>query len=118
MFSTSDLRWEAFEALENIWFVQSVEETERTDRTLSLRLYIRPGLFIQSFLGERSNTLYFSLIDGQQRIFGIDRVGDQWHQHPFAEPTRHEPLIEPMEPKPLLRFLAKVEELLLQEDLL
>lgn len=52
MYSAADLRLEAQEALERVWFVQSLEETERTDFALSLRLYIRPDLFIQAFLGE------------------------------------------------------------------
>ncbi len=38
MNSTTDLRRQAQGALERVWFVQSVEETERTDRTLSLLL--------------------------------------------------------------------------------
>ncbi len=52
MNSTTDLRRQAQDALERVWFVQSVEETERTDRTLSLRLHIRSGLFVQVFFGE------------------------------------------------------------------
>ena len=46
MYSTIELRLEAQEALERVWFVQSLEETERTDLTLSLRLHIRPALFV------------------------------------------------------------------------
>jgi hypothetical protein len=44
----TDLLSEAQEALEKVWFVQSVEETERTDNTLSLRLFIRADLFVQT----------------------------------------------------------------------
>jgi hypothetical protein len=36
----------AAEALDRIWFIQSLKEVERTDSTLSLRLHIRPGLFV------------------------------------------------------------------------
>lgn len=42
-----ELREEAEEGVEKTWFIQSLEETERTDITLSLRLTIRPGLFVQ-----------------------------------------------------------------------
>ena len=98
--------------------MQSLEETERTDCTLSLRLQIRPGLFVQAFLGEGSGSLYLALIEGNQRIFGIDRVAGDWHLHPYDAPNLHEPLPGGLEPRPLIKFLARVEDLLLQYDLL
>ena len=118
MNSTTDLRRQAQDALERVWFVQSVEETERTDRTLSLRLHIRSGLFVQVFLGEASESLYFALIQDRRRIFGIDRVMGEWHLHPYDAPDTHEPLAEGLDPHPLLKFLARVEDLLLQYALL
>ena len=60
--SAADLWTEAQEALERVWFVQSVEETERTGFTLSVRLWIQPGLFVQAFVGELSGSLYLALI--------------------------------------------------------
>ena len=48
----TELRAEAVEALETVWFMQRLEETERTDVTLSLRFHIRPGLFVHVFCGE------------------------------------------------------------------
>jgi hypothetical protein len=118
VYSTVDLRLEAQDALERVWFVQSLEEIERTDLTLSLRLHIRPALFVQAFLGESSGSLYLALIEGGRRIFGIDREGGEWHLHPYDAPDKHEPLPEGLKPKPLLKFLARVEDLLLEYDLL
>ena len=118
MRSTADLQLEAQEALERLWFVQSIEETERTALILSLRLHIQPALFVQVFLSERSSSLYLALIQGGQRIFGIDREADEWHIHPYEAPNQHEVLAESLEPRPLLKFLAKVEDLLLDYDLL
>ena len=118
MYSTVELRLEAQEALERAWFVQSLEEIERTDLTLSLRLHIRPALFVQGFLGQSSGSLYLALIEGGRRIFGIDRESGEWHLHPYDAPDDHEPLPEGLGPRPLLTFLARVEDLLLQYDLL
>jgi hypothetical protein len=118
VYSTADLRQEAREALERVWFVQSLEETERTDLTIALRLNIRSDLFVQAFYGEASGMLYMALIEGERRIFGLDRESGQWHLHPFFAPGEHEPLSEGLGPKPLLAFLAKVEDLLVQHDLL
>lgn len=118
MYSTVDLRLEAQEALERVWFAQSLEEIERTDFTVTLRLHICPALFVQAFLGERSGSLYLALIEGGRRVFGIDREGGEWHLHPYDAPDEHEPLHEGLGPRPLLTFLSRVEDLLLQHDLL
>jgi hypothetical protein len=62
--------------------------------------------------------VWLALIEGGQRIFGVDREGGEWHLHPYNTPDKHEPLPEGLEPRPLLRFLARVEDLLLEYDLL
>ncbi len=49
MTDAETLREEAREALTRFWFIKSVEEIERTDITLSLRLYIHPMLFVNVF---------------------------------------------------------------------
>lgn len=113
-----DLQNEAQEALERLWFIQSVEISERTDITVALRLHIRQGLFVHVFYGERSGSLYFALIEEQRRIFGIDKEQKRWHIHPFSTPDQHVPLTEGLEPRPLLTFLARVEELLLLHNLI
>jgi hypothetical protein len=117
-YSQTDLLLEAREAFEKVWFIQSVRQTERTDVTLSLRLYVREDLFVQAFVGEITGSVYFALIDGGRRIFGMDFEKGEWHLHPHEAPHRHEPLKEGLDPKPLLRFLATVESLLVDSDLL
>ena len=57
-----ELRQEAEDALEHVWFIASLEEVERTDITLSLRLHIRRDLFVQVFSGVTSGSLYMALI--------------------------------------------------------
>ena len=117
MYRADDLFAEAQEALDKLWFLQGLQEVERTDRTISLRLYIRQDVFIQAFLGEITGSLYFALIEGSRRIFGIDREGGEWHIHPFESPYEHRPFPEGLDPRPLLKFLTWVERLLLEHDL-
>lgn len=118
MYNIEDLLFEAQESLDRIWFVQTADVVERTNATISIRLHIQPELFIQVFMGQLSNSLYFALIEGNRRIFGIDRESGEWHMHPYENPHEHKPLEEGLEPKPLLRFLSRVELLLLEHDLL
>jgi hypothetical protein len=118
MNKTNELLVEAQEAFQKVWFVQSVDVIERTDQTLSIRLLINADLFVQVFIGEITGSLYFALIEGKQRIFGIDRESGEWHEHPFGTPEKHKPCDEGLEPKPLLKFLSRVEEILLEQGLL
>ena len=113
-----DLQQEAEDALEKVWFVHSLEAIERTDITLSLRLHIRRDLFVQIFYGKQSNVLYMALVEGGRRVFGIDRDRDEWHMHPYEATERHEPMTIRLEPRPIMKFLARIEEMLLEKDLL
>lgn len=118
MYCTDDLLVEAQEALDKLWFLQSLQVVEWTDKTISLRLYVRQDVFVQAFLGEITGSFYFALIEGSQRIFGVDQESGEWHTHPFEAPHEHQPFPEGLDPKPLLKFLARVERLLLEHDLL
>jgi len=114
----SELWGEAQEAFETVWFVSSLEDMEQTDITISFRLMIREDLYVQVFYGEKSNNLYMALIEGRRRIYGVDREGNEWRLHPFEKADCHEPLTQGLEPKPLLTFLARIEELLVKNDLI
>ncbi len=41
-----------------------------------------------------------------------------WHLHPFDAPETHCPTPEGVSPRPPLQFLAEVEELLLENELI
>ena len=118
MNTTAELWLEAQEALNKVWFVQGVETLNQTARTLVLRLRLQPDLFVDAFLSERSDALSFALIRHDRRVFGADREGGRWHIHPYGAAEQHVPLPVDLEPKPLLKFLARVNELLYQHDLL
>jgi hypothetical protein len=118
VYEETDLQTEAFDALDEFWFAQSVQNIESTAYHFALRLYIAPGFFVQAFLGKQSGSLYFAVIKDEQRIFGIDREDDEWHMHPYGESGQHEPLPQGLEPKPLLRFLSKVEQLIMDHNIL
>jgi hypothetical protein len=117
-YTRADLQREAEEALDRIWFVQRREVYARTEITFAVRLYLREDLFVQAFLGEQSGALYFALIERGQRIFGMDREADEWHVHNYDAPDQHEMLLHDPGPRPLLAFLAHVEEILLAHSLL
>jgi hypothetical protein len=116
--SLADYRLEALQALDTFWFIQTVEEIDHTDVTLSLRLHIRASLFVQVFVGEITGTISFALIESDTRIFGLDFHRGRWHLHPFGQVTQHLLVDKPLEPTPLHRFLVLVGNLLLEHDVL
>jgi len=118
VYNSGSLLSEAESAHEKLWFVQSLDVCVRTDSTLSLRLNIRPDLFVHVFIGEMTGSLYFALIEGNQRIFGIDREADHWHCHPFEKPHKHQHFSPGLGPKPLLAFMSRVEKVLVENNLL
>ncbi len=118
MYDETDLQMEACEALDKVWFVRSVQGIESTAFHFALRLHLTPDLFVQAFLGKHTDALYLALIDNGHRVFGIDRDRGSWHVHPYGAADQHVPLPEGLEPKPLLKFLARVDKLLSQHNLL
>jgi hypothetical protein len=112
-----DLLIELEEAEQRFWFIQR-SEIERTDEAIRLRLIINAALFIQVYLSEATERFSLALIQGRERLYGRDREGGTWHLHPFDSPETHCPTPEGVSSRPLLQFLAEVEELLLENELI
>jgi hypothetical protein len=74
--------------------------------TLSARIpLIVGGAFINVFYNVTTDKTAFALIEGQQRVFGVDNAKMGWHVHPFGDPARHVACA----PMSFETFLAKVE---------
>ncbi len=62
-----------------------------TPTSISIRVEITTGGFIDAFYNEETGTTSFALIRQDKRVFGADNTGG-WHTHPFTDPNRHNPL--------------------------
>ena len=102
----------------HLWFVSAVNVDERTDATVTVRLRLTPNLFVQVFCSERSDRFSLALVGPSGRIYGRDQEHGLWHRHPFANPDVHEPTPEGMSPQPVRQFLAEVEQILLEHNLI
>jgi hypothetical protein len=76
-----------------------------TSTSISLRVSISSGGFVDAFYNEQTGTMALALILEGQRVFGVDNTGG-WHIHPFSDPARHDPLADPMS---FAEFVAEVE---------
>jgi hypothetical protein len=109
---------ESLSATDRFWFIQTCEVVERTDFTVTLRLTIGPQLFVQIFLSQQSDRFSFALIGASGRLYGRDREHGLWHRHPFNQPSQHELTPEGMSPQPIIEFLAEIEKIMVEHDLL
>jgi hypothetical protein len=73
--------------------------------SISLRIGITSGGFIDAFYNELTDTMAFAFIREGHRLFGADNTGG-WHTHPFADPSRHDPLAEPLS---FAEFVGEIE---------
>jgi len=76
-----------------------------TSTSISLRIGLKSGGFIDAFYNEQTETTAFALIDRDLRVFGADNT-DEWHVHPFSHPARHEPLSSSLS---FAEFVAEIE---------
>jgi hypothetical protein len=109
---------EALDALDEFWFVQSLDVVERTDRTVTVQLMIGNGLRVQAFLSQKTGRINLALIGPSGRLYGRDRQHGEWHKHPFSQPDSHEATPEGVSRMPLLQFMAEVQEILITQNLI
>jgi hypothetical protein len=76
-----------------------------TPTSISIRVPMIFGGFVDAFFNEQTSTTAFALIQEDKRIFGADNTGG-WHLHPFDHPDRHQVLSGEMS---FAEFIAVVE---------
>ncbi len=106
------------EAERRFWFITRISEMDETERAIKVRFEMLGNFVIQAFLSEATGRINFALIHSQQRLFGYDYEHGQWHRHPYAAAEQHVPVLEGLAPHPLIQFLAEVETILVENDLI
>lgn len=66
-----------------------LEEIDRTDNIVSLKLLIDNELFIQVYGNIEKEKLNLALVFKKKRLYGCDSQGNKYHCHPFDSPDRH-----------------------------
>lgn len=60
-----------------------------TDVTLLARIGISSDIFIQIDANLKKQKVNFALVVANDRIYGIDKEGGYYHEHPFENPALH-----------------------------
>ncbi len=113
-----DLIVEALAAKGRFWFIHSFEITARTDATVTIRFIIEADLFVQIFFSQRSKRFNLALIGASGRLYGRDKEHGFWHRHPFERPEEHEATPNGVSSRPISQFLAEVEKILIEHNLI
>ena len=60
-----------------------------TDITLISRIGFSFEIFIQIYINVRKDKVNMTLVVADERIYGIDKEGGIYHEHPFENPSFH-----------------------------
>ncbi|OGW30911.1 MAG: hypothetical protein A2X54_06350 [Nitrospirae bacterium GWF2_44_13] len=60
-----------------------------TDITLIARIDFSFEVFVQIYANTKKDKLNMSLVVAEDRIYGIDKEGGFYHEHPFRNPSLH-----------------------------
>ena len=77
-----------------------------TSTSISLRIGIESGGFIDAFYNERTDTTASALIRQGRRLYGADNTGG-WHVHPFEDPALHDPMPDALS---FAEFVEQIEQ--------
>lgn len=62
---------------------------DHTDITVISRIGLSPEIFIQIYANVKKEKLNMTLVVSGERIYGIDKEGGFYHEHPFENPLLH-----------------------------
>ena len=62
---------------------------DSTDITLISRIGFSSEIFIQIYANTKKDKLNMSLIVNDERMYGTDKEGGFYHEHPFENPSLH-----------------------------
>jgi hypothetical protein len=80
--------------------------------SISIRVPITSGGFVDAFLNERIGTTAFAFILEDKRIFGADNTGG-WHLHPFENSEQYEELLREIS---FADFITAIEDRFRKRD--
>ncbi len=71
-------------------FIKKVETLLKTPNTIKIKLVITQTCFIQVYQNIQKNIRNYVLVSSNQRLFGRDCDGGEWHAHNIENPDSHD----------------------------
>ncbi len=90
----------------------------RTNNAVKARIEISDNIYVQFYFHQTSGTSNYVLVGWNNRLYGRDCVGGNWHRHPFENPEVHETTGDGAKDATPEEFIDEVFEILLRENLI
>lgn len=81
-------------AAEKVGFIRQIEQIDETANTLKIRLKVSFSCYIQVYANIRKNLFSYVVVFNGQRVFGLDCLRGNWHQHPWQDPAKHQTAVK------------------------
>jgi len=62
----------------------------KTENAVKARIEISENIYVQFYFHQISGTTNYVLVGWENRLYGRDCVGGDWHKHPFDNPEAHD----------------------------
>lgn len=62
----------------------------KTENAVKARIEISENIYVQFYFHQVSGTTNYVLVGWENRLYGRDCVGGDWHKHPFDNPEAHD----------------------------
>jgi len=82
------------------------------------RIEISENIYVQFYFHQESSTTNYVLVGWENRLYGRDCVGGDWHKHPFDDPEAHDRSGDGANHVTPEEFLDEAFEILLNEKLI
>jgi hypothetical protein len=105
-----DVEKQIYETASKFPFIKKVETLLKTQNTIKIKLSITSICFIQVYQNIQKGIKNYVLVSGNQRLFGRDCDGGEWHCHPLENPDAHDFSDEGARPVSFEEFMYEVSE--------
>ncbi len=111
---------EFIEALEKAAskYISRLRILAKTENAVKARIEISENIYVQFYFNQESGTANYVLVGWENRLYGRDCVGGDWHRHPFENPQAHDTTADGANEVTPEVFLDEVFEILLKEKLM
>lgn len=111
---------EFIEALEKAAskYISRLRILAKTENAVKARIEISENIYVQFYFNQESGTTNYVLVGWENRLYGRDCVGGDWHRHPFENPQAHDTMADGATEVTPEGFLDEVFEILLKEKLM
>ncbi len=90
----------------------------KTENAVKARIEISENIYVQFYFHQISGTTNYVLVGWENRLYGRDCVGGDWHKHPFDNPEAHDRSGDGANHVTPEEFLDETFEILLKQKLI